>query len=111
MQRHYVTKQSNQCPSLFRIPAPKSAPGIICPHSTENCACREQKDAELKHAIKPEMHWRVRPRGCGITRVSPQQDVPETHCQREGRIAQSDREHMNGEPEIIAQHGDERIDA
>jgi hypothetical protein len=37
--------------------------------------------------------------------------VPETHGQREGRITQRDREHMNGKPEIIPQHRHKRIDA
>src|SRR5262245_36579273 len=111
MQRQNITKERNQSPCLLRVPAPESAPGIICPDSTENCACGEQQDAQLKHAIEPEMHWRVRARSGRIPRVSPEQNVSEAHCQRESRITQSDGKHVNCEPEIITQHRDQRVDA
>src|SRR5438445_8521795 len=96
VQRHYVTKQRNQCPRLLWIPSPKSAPGIICPDSTEDCSSSQQQDTELKYAIKPKMHRRVRACDCRIPRVSPKQNMPKTHCQREGRITERDSEHMNG---------------
>src|SRR5438067_5728568 len=111
MQCQDVTKQRDQCPRLLWIPSPKSAPGIICPDSTEDCSSSQQQDTELKYAIKPKMHRRVRACGCGIPRVSPEQNMPETHCQRESRITQRDGEHMNGQPKVVAQHRDQRINA
>src|SRR5438128_11513001 len=41
VQRQYVTEQRNQRPGLFRVPAPKPAPGIICPDAAENSACTQ----------------------------------------------------------------------
>src|SRR5437016_14366171 len=73
-----VTKQRNQCPRLLWIPSPKSAPGIICPDSTEDRSSSQQQDTELKYAIKPKMQRRVRARGCRIPRVSPEQNMPKT---------------------------------
>src|SRR5205823_11561166 len=70
MQCQDVTKQRDQCPCLLWIPSPESAPGIICPDSTEDCSSGQQQDTELKYAIKPEMHRGVRACGCRIPRVS-----------------------------------------
>ena len=111
MQCQDITKQSNQCPRFFRVPAPEPSPGVIRPNTAENCASGKQQNAELEHAIQPEMHRRILARCRGIARVSPQQDMPKTHCQRERRVAQRDGKHMNGEPEIIAQHWNQRLDA
>jgi hypothetical protein len=47
----------------------------------------------------------------GIARVTPEEDVAEAHGQREGSVAQGDGEDVNGQPEIIAQDRDKRIDA
>ena len=57
------------------------------------------------------MHRRIRPRRARIARVSPEQNVPEPHGERERCVAQRDREHVNGQPKIVAQHRHKRIDA
>ena len=111
MQRQDVAEQRNQRPGFFRVPAPEPAPGIICPDATENCARCKEEYAELEHAVKPEMHRRVRARRGGIARISPKQNVSKTHSQRERRVAQGDGKYMNREPEIVAQHRHQRIDA
>ena len=46
-----------------------------------------------------------------IARITPEQDVSKSHRERERRIAERNRQHVNCEPEIIAQHRHERIDA
>src|SRR5205823_138132 len=103
VERENVTKQRNQRPRLLRVPAPESSPGIIRPNTAENRARSEQEHTELKDAIKPEMHWSIRARCCGIACIPPEQNMTETHCERERGIAQSDRQHMNGEPKIVPQ--------
>src|SRR5581483_1558241 len=91
MQRQDVTEQRDKSPGLLGVPSPKPAPGIIGPHSTKNCSCRQQQNAQLQHPIKPEVHRRVCARRRGVTCVSPQQNMSETHCQRECGIAECDR--------------------
>ncbi len=111
MQRQDITEQRDQGPRFLRVPAPESAPGIIRPHATKNRARRQQQHAELKDAIKPEMHRRVRTCRCRVACVPPEQNVPEAHGQCERRVAQRDREHVDRKPEIIAQYRYQRIDA
>src|SRR5207302_11339125 len=40
MQRRKITKQRDQRPSLFRVPAPEASPGIVRPDAAEDCSSR-----------------------------------------------------------------------
>src|ERR1700731_4632526 len=111
VQGEDVAKERDQRPGFLRVPAPEAAPGIIRPDAAENCAGREQDYAKLKDAIEPEMHRLIGARRNWIARVAEKEDVPEAHREREGGVAQRDREDVDGEPEIIAQDRDERVDA
>src|SRR5438445_13766856 len=42
MQRREITKQRDQRPGLLRVQSPEASPGIIGPHTAENCTCRQQ---------------------------------------------------------------------
>ena len=111
MQGCDVAKKGNQCPGFLRVPAPESPPRIVRPNTAQYGAGSEQQDAKLQYAIEPEMHRRVSTRAARIARIAEEQDVTETHCQGEGGVAERNREDVNGEPEIIAQHRHQRIDA
>src|SRR5205809_3371235 len=70
MQSCNVTEQRDQSPGFLRVPTPESSPGIIRPHPAEDGARGKKENAQLQHAIEPEMHWRIRPRAPRVARIT-----------------------------------------
>ena len=50
VQRYGVDEQGDECPYLFRVPAPVSAPRGVCPYGTE-----EDADNEKEYSCSEEM--------------------------------------------------------
>src|SRR6266550_1495499 len=65
-----VTEQRDQSPGFLRVPTPEPSPGIIRPHPAENGAGGKKENAQLQHAIEPEMHGRIRPRPPRVARIT-----------------------------------------
>ena len=115
VERGRVPEHDHQGTVLLRIPAPESAPAVVCPEAAEHGADEAEEESEADHAVghaielvlvvpggEPLGRSRHGPTACDP--LHDRQDA-EHSGQKCGAVAERDRDHVRGEPELRVEHG------
>ena len=115
VERGCVPEHDHEGPVLLRVPAPEAAPAVVGPEAAQHRANEAEEERKTDHAVghaielillipggEPSCRCRCHPAACDP--LYDREDA-EHSSQEGGAVAERDRDHVGGEPELRVEHG------